>query len=87
VEDEIPLDPLDGPSETPPEGSFLLSGGPRCKDTIKTINGINGQTVSIKGGPGILVTASELLDNTIVVEADLHGMALCGTYISSSIGG
>lgn len=84
---EIPLDPLDGPPEIPPEGSFLLSGGPRCKDTIKTINGISGQTVSIKGGPGISVTASQLLDNTIVVEADLHGMALCGTYISSSIGG
>lgn len=46
---EIPLyvgEPL-------PTGSKFLSGGPTCKETISTINGVGGSNVNIIGGAGI----------------------------------
>ena len=81
---EVPLNPLGGSSEVPPEGSQLLSGGPRCKDTIKTINGISGKSVTIKGGAGVTVTSD---GDTIFITADLHGMTLCNNFLTSSVGG
>lgn len=69
-------------SEAPPENSTLLSGGPSCNETVKSINGINGKNVILKGGLGITVKASELLENTIIVTPDHHGLALCTTELS-----
>jgi hypothetical protein len=74
-------------SEVPPPDSQLLSGGPTCKETIKSINGIGGREVRITGGLGVVVTDSQLTPNTIIVTPDHNGMALCGNYTTSSIGG
>lgn len=69
-------------SEQPPEGSVLLSGGPSCGETLKSINGIGGKNVILKGGLGVSVKASELLENTIIVTPDHHGLALCASNLS-----
>jgi hypothetical protein len=79
---EIPL----YTSETSPDNGALLSGGPQCKDVIKSINGISGRTIQLVGGLGVRVeTAAE--PHTIIVIPDHNGMALCGYVSSSSIGG
>jgi hypothetical protein len=80
---EVPLTS----SEAPPEDSELLSGGPQCKDTVKTVNGIGGREIRIVGGLGVVVTDSNELPNTIIVTPDHHGMTLCNNYATSSIGG
>lgn len=73
-------------SEVPPEGSNLLSGGPECKDILKTINGLGGKTVNIVGGLGVTVSEG-VTPNTIVITPDHHGMALCASFVTSSVGG
>lgn len=80
--EEIPL----YTSETSPDNGNLLSGGPQCKEVIKSINGISGRTIQLQGGLGVRVeTAVE--PHTIIVVPDHNGMALCGYVSSSSIGG
>lgn len=69
-------------SETPPDGSTLLSGGPTCAETIKSINGLSGKNVILKGGLGVTIAKSETLPNTIVVSPDHHGLALCSNIVS-----
>jgi hypothetical protein len=79
---EVPLHT----SESPLDCSNILSGGPQCKETIKTINGIGGRVVRVKGGLGVTVEPG-LAPNTIVVKPDHAGMTLCGNVLASSIGG
>lgn len=43
--------------EVPPVGSVFLSGGPSCKETINSINGINAKNIVITTGAGINITA------------------------------
>lgn len=64
------------PGEAPPLGSDLFTGGLRCNDVIRNINGIGGQFLSIGGGSGVTVTA---LPNThrLIIDVDLHALALC----------
>lgn len=52
--DEVPL----FPGETPPQGSSLLTGGPSCGDTIRSINGLAARLFSLVGGTGVAVTGS-----------------------------
>lgn len=48
------------------QGKYL-SGGPRCKDLVSSINGIKGPLVSLYGGPGVSVTSNgNTLDIKIV---------------------
>lgn len=70
--------------EESPEGD-LLTGGPTCGDTIKSINGITGRVVNIQGGLGVRVEAG--LRNKLVITPDHNGMALCANVQSSSVGG
>jgi len=76
--EEVPL--YEG--ETSPDGGSLLSGGPQCKDVIKSINGISGRVVKIQGGLGVTVRNDDK-PHTITVDPDHSNMALCG-YITSS---
>lgn len=102
---EDPLGPIKYPSslipgirvgidhtETP-EGSQLYSGGPLCRDTLKSINGVGGKRLWIIGGKGIRLTTDQG-NNAIDIEATLSGLAVCANpdvYLSSasigSIGG
>ena len=52
---EIPV--VDG--EASPDGGSLLSGGPRCDETIKTINGVPGPRVTLRGAPGSGITVEK----------------------------
>ncbi len=85
---EDPLGPIKYPSslipgirvgidhtETP-EGSQLYSGGPLCRDTLKSINGVGGKRLWIIGGKGIRLTTDQG-NNAIDIEATLSGMAVC----------
>lgn len=71
--EEVPL--YEG--EIPPEGSELLSGGPKCTEILKTLNGVGGRIVRIFGGPGIQVTADPLSPHTVFVNVTLQGFAYC----------
>lgn len=80
--EEVPLTD----DEAPPPGSTLLTGGPRCDEILKSVNGVGGRVVRIQAGDGVRVVPGEA-PNTLVVEADLHGLALCAPLVESSVGG
>lgn len=95
---EDPLGPIKYPSslipgirvgidhtETP-EGSQLYSGGPLCRDTLKSINGVGGKRLWIIGGKGIRLTTDQG-NNAIDIDATLSGLAVCANpdvYLSSA---
>ena len=70
--------------EQSPDGN-LLTGGPACSETIKSINGITGRVINIQGGLGVRVDAGE--GSRLVVTPDHNGMALCANIQTSSVGG
>lgn len=41
--------------ETPPDSGSLLSGGPTCRETIRSVNGVTGPAVRLTAGPGISI--------------------------------
>jgi hypothetical protein len=63
-------------AEVPPEGSGLLAGGPRCNETLRSINGVGGRQFSLSAGPGVTVTAVPE-EHKVVVSVDMSGLALC----------
>jgi hypothetical protein len=71
--DEVPL--FDG--ETAPSGSKLLTGGPACDEVIKTINGVGGSFVQFLSGTGITILPDDTEPNTLIIDANLHGLAVC----------
>jgi len=73
------------PAEENQPGSNLLTGGPKCSEVIKTINGVGGRVITLKPGDGVRIDPDPDLPHTLVIEADLHGMALCVPPVESSI--
>ena len=67
--------------ETSPDGGPYLTGGPRCGDILKTINGKGGKSITIKGGPGFTVTA-EPATSTLVITRDLSQFTRCGSEVT-----
>jgi len=61
--------------EEPPEGSSLLSGGPKCSETIKTINGVGGPRVIIRGSNMISVLRDQTDPHKINVTIDASFLA------------
>lgn len=83
--DEIPL--YDG--EPSPDGGKFLSGGPTCKEVVKSINGVSGDDVTILAGRGFRIQADSNLPNRLVIDRALDDFALCdnqGTTSSVSVG-
>lgn len=70
--DEVPL--FDG--EAPPDGSELLTGGPTCGETIRSINGIGGPNVEIVAGNGVSIEPSAET-HTIIVDVNLNAALAC----------
>lgn len=66
--------------ETSPDGGAYLTGGPRCGDVLKTINGKGGKSITIKGGPGFTVTATPET-STLIITRDLSQFTRCGSEV------
>lgn len=58
------------PDEAPPEGSLLLSGGPTCRETIRSINGVLGPAIRIRGENGVTLQRHPTEPGRIVVRLD-----------------
>lgn len=67
--------------EVPPDGSPYLTGGPRCGDVLKTINGKGGKSITIKGGPGFTVEADPET-STLTITRDLSQFTKCGSNVT-----
>lgn len=64
------------PGEAPATGSLLLSGGPTCNQTIRSINGIGGPQLEIAAGNGVSVTPLTE-SNTIIVNVNFNSATTC----------
>lgn len=62
--------------DQPPRGGSLLTGGPKCTEVIRTINGVGGRVVDLLSGPGVLIT-SEPENHRIIIDFDMGNLALC----------
>lgn len=75
-----------GDNHTIPNDSLLYSGGPLCRDTLKSINGVGGKRLWIIAGRGIALTENQ--ENYLIsINATLSGLAVCyapGTSVSVS---
>jgi hypothetical protein len=75
-----------GDDHTIPGDSLLYSGGPLCRDTLKSINGVGGKRLWILAGRGIALTEDQ--ENYLIsISATLSGLAVCyapGTSVSVS---
>lgn len=63
------------PGETPDDG-------PRCNETIRSVNGLGGPQLTLLAGRGVTIT-SVPEDNRIVVGVNMSGLALCFDSVSS----
>ncbi len=63
------------PGESPPEGSTLMEGGPRCNETVRSINGLGGPQLTVSAGIGVAITA-DTDANRLIVDVDLSGLAI-----------
>lgn len=68
--------------EVPPEDSNLIEGGPRCNETIRSVNGVGGPMLTLTAGRGVTVTSSPET-NTLLVNVNMSGLSLCFDSISS----
>jgi len=64
------------PGEDLPANSIFYEGGPACNQVIRSINGIGGRMVDIRGKLGVRVQA-EPEKHRIIIDVDTHNMAIC----------
>lgn len=62
--------------EAPPNGFTTLSGGYRCCEVVRSINGTGGPIFQLKEGDGVRITTYPNL-NRIVVDMNFHDLAAC----------
>lgn len=53
--------------EVPPDDGDLLSGGPACTEVVKTVNGVGGPRLILRGTDNILVEKDPVIANKINV--------------------
>ena len=63
------------PTERPPEGSDLLEGGPRCNETVRSINGVGGRLFNLIAGTGVVIT-SVPEEHKVIIDVNLSGLAI-----------
>ena len=64
------------PSEAPAIGDSVLTGGPKCNEVIRSINGVGGRVLDVLSGAGVSITSDP--DNSrIYVDFDMNNLALC----------
>lgn len=66
------------PGEELPADSMFYEGGPACNQVIRSINGVGGRVVGVKGRLGVRVRA-EPDKHRITINVDTHNMAICET--------
>lgn len=69
-------------SETPPDDSSLLSGGPTCAQVLRSVNGIGGRLFDFLAGLGFQVSPDPGT-NTVELDCNFTGLALCPEDVSS----
>lgn len=69
------------PQETVPSDSSLLEGGPKCNETLRSVNGVGGPLLTLIAGNGITITSMPS-ENRLIVNANMTGLALCFDSIS-----
>jgi hypothetical protein len=62
------------PGEPKPTGSPFYTGGPSCRQILKSINGKGGRHLQIRGGRGFKIAVE---GDTLVVNRSLHDFAAC----------
>lgn len=69
--------------ESPQDGSTndLLSGGPLCNETLRSINGIGGPLFSLLRGAGVSIIPDPE-NNKIVVDVNLADLSVCWSDMS-----
>lgn len=70
------------PGEEPPPGSTLLGGGPRCNETVRSVNGVGGPQLTLLAGRGVTIAAVPE-ENRLVVTVDMGGLAGCPASVSA----
>lgn len=68
--------------EQPPADSSLLEGGPRCNETVRSVNGVGGPQLTLAAGKGVTIT-SVPEDNRVIINVNMSGLALCYDSISA----
>jgi hypothetical protein len=58
------------PEEPPVAGSSLLSGGPTCRETIRSINGVLGPAIRIRGENGVTLQRHATEPGRLVLRLD-----------------
>jgi hypothetical protein len=53
--------------EQSPDSYGLLSGGPPCSATFKSVNGVPGPVVKLRGGLGVRVSRDPVIPNRLIV--------------------
>ena len=69
-------------TEQPPAGSSLLEGGPRCNETVRSVNGVGGPQLNLLAGRGVTIT-SVPDENRVIINVNMSGLALCYDSISA----
>jgi len=65
--------------EVSPDGGELLSGGPACRQVVKTLNGISGSRITLQGGSGILIERASDDEHKLIIRVDDGSVAPCST--------
>jgi hypothetical protein len=69
--------------ETPATGEYLMSGGPRCSDVVRAINGVSGQFSFILPGLGVELTESPSA-HALGINVNMSRLAVCTSEISET---
>lgn len=64
------------PDEKPAPGSIFYEGGPACNEVIRSVNGIGGRLVDIRGGSGTRVTFHPQR-HAITIDVHTQDLAVC----------
>ena len=77
--DEVPL----YVGELPVEEGGLLSGGPRCAETLRSINGVGGPMFTFYAGAGVSIVP-DTENNKLTVNVDMQDLAVCFSFSAVS---
>ena len=71
-------------SETPADGETSLSGGPKCDEVLRSINGIGGRSIAFTAGTGAQITTFPD-SSLIVIDLNMKGLSTCSDIPSEDL--
>lgn len=78
-EGEVCTTPTIHDDEEAPAGRTTLDGGLKCSEVVRSVNGVGGRTIKIKGLDGVSVT-SDLNNHKVIINVDMLNMQLCTDF-------